>query len=80
MKSLLSDETRKRGRLPLKMRLAAILAGLAAVLFTAFQRPCFLVLAATQPEKITVTVPVLAIDRPAGPGRCPTPEGTFQAV
>ena len=46
----------------LKTRLAAILAVLAAVLFTAVQPPRFLVLAATQPEKITVTVPVLVTD------------------
>jgi Ca-activated chloride channel family protein len=62
MNSLLSDETRKRGRLPLKMRLAGIFAGLAAVLSTAVQPPRFLVSAATQPEKITVTVPVVVTD------------------
>jgi Ca-activated chloride channel family protein len=44
------------------MRLAAILAGLAAVLLAAVQRPHFLVSAATRPEKITVTVPVLVTD------------------
>jgi hypothetical protein len=43
----------------LKMRLAGILAGLVAVLFTPVQPPRFLVLAATQPEKVIVTVPVL---------------------
>jgi hypothetical protein len=41
------------------MSLAGILAALAAVLVTAVQPPRFLVLAATQPEKVTVTVPVL---------------------
>jgi Ca-activated chloride channel family protein len=46
----------------LKTRFAAILAVLAAVLFTAVQPPRFLVLEATQPEKITVTVPVLVTD------------------
>jgi Ca-activated chloride channel family protein len=44
------------------MRLTGILAGLAAVFFTAAQLPRFLVLAATQPGKITVTVPVLVTD------------------
>jgi hypothetical protein len=45
-----------------KMRLAGILAGVAAFFFTAAQLPRFLVLAATQPGKITVTVPVLVTD------------------
>jgi Ca-activated chloride channel family protein len=62
MNSLLSDNTRKRGKLPLKLLLAGILTALAAVLFTAVQPPRFLILAATQPEKITVTVPVLVTD------------------
>ena len=46
----------------LKMPWAGILAALAAVLFTAVQPPRFLVLAATQPEKVTVTVPVLVTE------------------
>ena len=45
-----------------KTRLAAILVVLAAVLFTVVQPSRFVVLAATQPEKITVTVPVLVTD------------------
>jgi Ca-activated chloride channel family protein len=46
-----------------KTRLAAILVVLAAVLFTVVQPSRFVVLAATQPEKITVTVPVLVTDQ-----------------
>jgi Ca-activated chloride channel family protein len=59
---LLTDKTRKRGRLPLKMCLAGIFAGLAAVLSTAVQPPRFLALAATQPAKITVTVTAIVTD------------------
>jgi Ca-activated chloride channel family protein len=59
---LLLNETRKRKRLSLKMRLARVVAGLAALLYIVTQAPRFLLLAATQPEKITVTVPVVVTD------------------
>jgi hypothetical protein len=58
----LLNETRKTGELPLKIRLAGVLAGLAALLFMVVQAP-FLVLAAPQPEKITVTLPVIVTDQ-----------------
>jgi hypothetical protein len=45
------------------MRLPGVLAGLAALLFTIVQAPRFLVLAATQPETITVPVPVIVSDQ-----------------
>jgi hypothetical protein len=40
-----------------------VLAGLAALLFILVQAPRFLAFAATQPEKITVTLPVVVTDR-----------------
>jgi hypothetical protein len=60
--NLLLNETRNRGRLLLKIRLAGVLAGLAALLFmVVVQAPRSLVLAVAQPE-ITVNVPVMVTD------------------
>jgi beta-lactamase regulating signal transducer with metallopeptidase domain len=59
--SPLLNETRNIGRLLLKIRLACVLAVLAALLFVVVQVPRFLVLAVAQP-KITVNVPVMVTD------------------
>jgi beta-lactamase regulating signal transducer with metallopeptidase domain len=58
---LLLNENRNRRRFLPKMRMAGVLAGF-ALLSTVVQAHQFLVLAATQPKKVTVTVPVTLTD------------------